>query len=141
MTAKEYLNRIRMLDFQIRKKKEQLDNLKALRGTVRGFDYSGVKVQTSPHGDETINKAVEIMELENELTNKMLAFEKSRNEIMEEIASLKNEYYIEVLTMRYCDLYSLEQIAVTMRLSFDRTAHIHLEALDSFQKKVLDLKS
>ena len=61
MTAKEYLNRIRMLDFQIRKKKEQLDNLKALRGTVRGFDYSGVKVQTSPHGDETINKAVEII--------------------------------------------------------------------------------
>lgn len=141
MTAKEYLNKIRTLDFQIKKKREQLENLKLLRRSIRGFDYSGVKVQTSPHGDETINKALEIMELENEITNKAINLEKTRNEIMEEIASLKNEYYIEVLTMRYCDLYSLEQIAVKMKLSFDRAAHIHLEALDNFQKKVLDLKS
>lgn len=141
MTAKEYLNKIRSLDFQIGKKKEQLQNLKMLRGSIRGFDYSGVKVQTSAHGDETINRALEIMELEKDITNKMIQLEKTRCDVMEEIASLKNEYYIEVLTMRYCDLYSLEQIAVTMHLSFDRTAHIHLEALDSFQKNVLDLKS
>lgn len=141
MSAKEYLNKIRSLDFQIKKKREQLENLKLMRGSIRGFDYSGVKVQTSPHGDENMNRALEIMELENDITNKMILLEKRREEILGEIATLPNELHVELLTLRYCDLERLEQIAVDMCISFDRTRHLHGEALRSFQEKVLDLKS
>ena len=140
MTAKEYLNRIRAMDFQILKKKEQLARLEDLRGQVRGFDYSGVKVQTSPHGDETINKSLEIMELEQDITNRMVVLEKTRDEIMAEISTLPKQIHVELLTLRYCNLERFEQIAVDMCFSFDRIRHLHGEALKSFQREVLDKK-
>ena len=141
MTAKEYLSRIRSIDFQILKKKEQLARLKEMRGQVRGFDYSGVKVQTSPHGDEAMNKALEIMEMEHDISKKMLLLEKTRAEIMAEISTLPKQIYVELLTLRYCDLERFEQIAVDMCFSFDRIRHLHSEALKSFQTEVLDRKS
>ncbi len=140
MNAKEYLNRIRAIDFQILKKKEQLARLEDMRGQVRGFDYSGVKVQTSSHGDEALNKALEIMELEQDISKKMLLLEKTRAEIMAEISTLPKQIYVELLTLRYCDLERFEQIAVDMCFSFDRIRHLHGEALKSFQREVLDKK-
>lgn len=141
MNAKEYLSRIRAINFQIQKKKEQLERLKDLQGQVRGFDYSGVKVQTSTHGDEALNKALDIMELEQDITNRIVMLEKTRAEIMAEISTLPKQIYVELLTLRYCDLERFEQIAVDMCFSFDRIRHLHSEALKSFQTEVLDKKS
>ncbi|MCR5584571.1 MAG: hypothetical protein K6F63_03940 [Lachnospiraceae bacterium] len=140
MSAKEYLNRIRILDFQIQQKEKQIADARDLQGNIKGFDYSGVKVQTSSHGDATIDLAVKIMTLEQELTEKLFALQTLRAKIIDEIASLDNETHIELLTLRYCHLEKFELIALDMNMSFDRIRHLHGEALKNFQTKVLDVR-
>lgn len=141
VTAKDYLGKIRRLDFQIQQKEKQISDARMLQGSVKAFDYTGVKVQTSPHGDATINKAIDLMELEQELSESLKNLQVVRAKIIDEIATLPNEIHVELLTLRYCNLERFEQIAVDMCLSFDRIRHLHGEALRSFQTEVLNKKS
>ena len=137
MTAKEYLSRIRSIDFQIRCKEKQLEDARDLQGSVRAFDYSGVKVKTSPHGDANINLALDIMALEKDLAEKKYELQKAKAKLIEEIGGLDNEIHVELLTLRYCDLAPFEAIALDMHMSYDRIRHLHGEALRSFQNKYL----
>jgi len=137
MTAKEYLGRIRVLDFQIRQKERQLSEARNLQGRIQSFDYSREKVQTSPHGDAQIDHAIKIMTLEQELSEKLVALQQLRARLSDEIASLDNPEHIELLTLRYCDLYRLEAIALEMNLSYHRIKHMHGEALKAFDKKII----
>ncbi len=137
MTAKEYLGRIRVLDFQIQQKKKQIEEARELQGSVRGFDYSSAKVQTSPHGEANIDLAVKIMNLEQELTDKLYLIQETRNRIVDEINELGDGTFIEILTLRYCDLCRLEAIALEMNLSYDRIRHLHGKALQAFSDKYL----
>ena len=141
MNAKEYLNRIRAMDFQIRQKKKQIEDARLLQGNVRAFDYSGVKVQTSPHGDANIDLAVKIITLEQELNDKMYALQEARRKIIDEIAELDDGLYVEILTLRYCDFLRLEAIALEMNLSYDRVRHLHGKALQAFSEKIIKNKS
>lgn len=136
MNTKDYLNRIRILDFQIREKEKQLDDLKRMQGNVRGFDYSGVKVKTSPHGDANIELAIRIMSLEQEITERLVELQTIRARLENEIGSLDNPLHVELLTLRYCELYRLEAIALEMNLSYCRIKHLHGEALKAFEKKI-----
>ena len=136
-TAKEYLSRIRILDFQIQQKEKQIADARSLQGRIQSFDYSKEKVQTSPHGDANIDRAVKIMTLEQELSDKLVALQQLRAKMADEISSLDNPEHIELLTLRYCDLYRLEAIALEMNMSYHRIRHMHSEALKAFDKKVL----
>lgn len=136
MTAKEYLNRIRVLDFQIVQKEKQLADARSLQGRVQSFDYSKERVQTSPRGDAQIDRAVKIMTLEQELADKLLALQEMRAKVSDEIAILENPEHVELLSLRYCELYRLEAIALEMNLSYHRIRHLHSEALKAFDKQV-----
>ena len=136
MTAKEYLGRIRVLDFQISQKEKQLAEAKSLQGRVQSFDYSKERVQTSPKGDMLLDKSIKIMTLEQELTERLVELQQLRAKMSDEIASLDNPEHVELLSLRYCNLYRLEAIALEMNLSYHRIRHMHSEALKAFDKKV-----
>lgn len=136
-SAKEYLSKVKLLEFQIKQKQRQIDDARMLQGSVRGFDYSGVKVQTSPKGDTNIELAVKIMTLEQELTERLYALQELRAKVMNQIEMLDDPLHVELLTLRYCNFESFEQIAVDMCLSYDWVRHLHGAALQAFQNKIL----
>lgn len=140
MTAKEYLNKIRILGFQIEQKEKQLEEARSLQGRIQSFDYSREKVQTSPHGDANIERAVKIMTLEQELSDQLILLQKLKSKISDEIAGLGKPEYVELLTLRYCEFYRLEAIAMEMNLSYYRIKHMHGEALKAFDDMVLKKK-
>lgn len=136
-TAKEYLSRIKLLEFQIKQKKRQIEDARLLQGNIKGFDYSQVKVQTSSKGDSNIELAVKIMTLESELSEKLFALQELRAKIIDQIEKLPDPLHVELLTLRYCNFESFEQIAVDMCLSYDWIRHLHGAALQAFEKEVL----
>lgn len=134
MTSKEYLGQIRRLDFRIKQKRRELEELRDLQGRTMGVDYSGAKVQSSFHGYEGEKIAIEIMELEKDITDELVVLQKRKALLFEEINRLENEIYVEILAYRYINCMRLEEIAVEMHMSFDWVRHLHGKALQEFQK-------
>lgn len=94
-------------------------------------------MQTSPKGDSNINLAIRIMTLEQELTEKLYELQEVRAKIMDQIETLEDPLQVELLTLRYCNFESFEQIAVDMCLSYDWVRHLHGAALRKFEEKYL----
>ena len=134
MTAKQYLNRIRILDIKINNKISELSMLKSKSTSLQAVVINDDKVQTSPVLDRLGNDVSEILELEEEIRQEIKRYNELKHKIINEIHSLNNRLYIEILYKRYVEFKSLEEIAVEMNYSYDRVRHLHGYALIEFDK-------
>ena len=142
MRAKEYLNQIHKLRWQIDALESQIEYLRTKASGVKAITYDDDKVQTSPQNAfET--SMVELAEVTNRYTERILEYIDLTIRIEEQIAGLEKPEHSRILTLRYIDVdkdgrkLSLEKIARTCGYSFDRTKHLHKEALGEFEKKYL----
>ena len=67
MTAKEYLNQVRLLDLKISQKQEERDHLKAMAAGNSSPVLSKDKVQTSGSGDKMARTVDKYIDLEKEI--------------------------------------------------------------------------
>lgn len=134
MTTKRYLKQIKRLDRNIKYRKEQLAELKELSTSIGSLDYSKDIVDTTPTGDGLANKIIKIADLEAEITRKMILYTVTKNQIIEEIESLEDTNYADILMKKYVEDKSLEEVAVEMGYSYDRVRHMHGLALVEFEK-------
>ena len=135
MRAKEYLKQLGRLDRAVHRRMKQLADMKADVTYVKGTSYDSVRVQTSPSGTpQAIKQVEEIADLEAQITCELAAYHKLRHKIVTEIEQLPDLRYQEILTMRYVDCMSLQEIADEMGYSYDWTQHMHGYALLEFQK-------
>lgn len=134
MTTKRYLKQIIRLDRSIKYRKEQLAELKELSTSIGSLDYSKDIVDTTPTGDGLANKIIKIADLEAEITRKMILYTAKKNQIIEEIESLEDTNYADILMKKYVEDKSLEEVAVEMGYSYDRVRHMHGLALVEFEK-------
>lgn len=58
-----------------------------------------------------------------------------RHKIISEIESLDNPKHVQLLVERYVHYKTFDDVAVAIGLSYDRTIHMHGEALLEFRKK------
>ena len=135
MTAKEYLKKIRFLDIKINQKIKELDELRTMSQAVRGIDYSKECVQTSLSSGANFEKAIlRISELERMLDTEIDYLVDLKHKIINQIQSLDNRNYAEILYKRYIEFKRLELIAVELGYSYNRIRHLHGEALKYFDK-------
>ena len=135
MTAKEYLKKIRLLDIKINQKVKELDELRSMSQAVRGIDYSKECVQTSLSSGANFEKSViRISELERLLDREIDYFVDLKHKIINQIQSLDNRNYADILYKRYIEFKRLELIAVELGYSYNRIRHLHGEALKYFDK-------
>ena len=134
MTAKQYLSRIRILDIKINNKMSELSMLKSKSTSLQAVVINDDKVQTSPALDRLGNDVSDILELEEEIHKEIKTYNDLKHKIINEIHSLNNRLYIEILYKRYVEFKSLEEIAVEMNYSYDRVRHLHGYALMDFDK-------
>lgn len=135
MTAKEYLQQIRKNDIRINQLVKEIDDLRNKIVLISGIDYSKDRVQTNTEPSSGALKSIEkLYDAELKLNKMIDKFVDEKRRIVNEIQSLDNPTYIELLYMRYVNYMRLEEIAVDMHYSFDRTRHIHGAALQAFDK-------
>ena len=136
MTAKQYLNRVKILDIKINNKISELSMLKSKSTSLQAVVINEDKVQTSPVTDRLGNDVSEILELEKEIRQEIKRYNNLKHKIINEIHSLNNRLYIEILYKRYVEFKSLEEIAVEMNYSYQWIKSNHGYALLNFSKKV-----
>lgn len=137
-TPKEYLRQLRTAEIKIEQKEEELERLKAsLESISTGTDSE--RVQTTPK-DRLSEEITRIVDLEKEINSDLGALLMLRNKIINEIQSMDNPVYINILYKRYVQYKSLEEIAVEMSYSYTRLRHLHGRALQGFKKKYIDNK-
>ena len=137
-TPKEYLRQLRTAEIKIEQKEEELERLKSsLESISAGTDSE--RVQTTPR-DRLSEEVTHIVDLEEEINEDLGAMLMLRNKIINEIQSMDNPVYINILYKRYVQYKSLEEIAVEMNYSYTRLRHLHGRALQGFKKKYIDNK-
>lgn len=141
MKPKEYLQQVQKLDVMINQKIAEKSELRKFDG-VLGIDYSGDKVQSSPKGDAPFTKSVErIIDLEKEIDDMIDQYVNLKDQIINEIQSLSNVTYIEILYKRYIKYKRLEVIAVELGYSYQYVRVMHGYALQEFEKAVLKVST
>ncbi len=134
-TPKEYLRQLRTAEIKIEQKEEELERLKSsLESISAGTDSE--RVQTTPR-DRLSEEVPIIADLKEEIKSDIKALLILKNKIINEIQSMDNPVYINILYKRYVQYKSLEEISVEMSYSYHWIKHLHGIALQEFKMACL----
>lgn len=135
MTAKEYLKQIEALDIKIRQKQDQLDCLKETAGGNAAIRYDKLNVQITVAPDMMERNVLHMVELEEKIWADKLRMETLKDQIIDQIQSLDDERYIDLLFRRYVKYQKFEQIALDMSYDYVYIRELHGEALGAFEQE------
>lgn len=129
MTAKEYLNRYRSINYTIDAKLEQVARLRALATRVTP-SYGGRKSNGST-SDRVGHILAGIERLEQEVNREIDRLISAAAEIRATISLLPDEHMRELLEMRYINGWSWRKIAAKMNYSEKHLiGYLHKRALE-----------
>lgn len=131
MTAKEYLNQARVLDMLINTKQSELYSLKLMATSISSPVISE-KVQSGGENN-TMRIIDKIVDLQNEINLEIDKLVTLKSEIREKIGNVYNQKFITLLTDKYINGFTLEQIAERMDISYTTICKLHGEALEIFR--------
>lgn len=133
MTAKEYLNQARVLDMLINAKQSELYSLKLMATSISSPVISE-KVQSGGENN-TMRIIDKIVDLQNEINLEIDKLVTLKSEIREKIGNVYNQKFITLLTDKYINGFTLEQIAERMEKDYKTVCRWHGEALQIFRKE------
>ena len=134
MTAKEYLSQIRLLTARLEMIDSNINTIREEQLTLRSAWPDG-----QPHGtktgDPTSQKAIELMELLEEYEHRQIECRsqlwRKKIEIIDTIGEVKDPDCHKLLFLRYVDMLTWEEIAVTMHYTYQWVAGpLHGKALE-----------
>ena len=131
-TPKEYLRQLKTASIKIEQKEDELERLKAAAESISANNESE-RVQTTPR-DRISEDVACIADLKEEINRDIGELLILRNKIINEIQSLDNPVYIDILYKRYVEYKTLEEIAVEMRYSYRQVLRLHGLALQDFKR-------
>lgn len=131
-SPKEYLRQIRLFDICIRQKEAELA---AMRSEIESMsaEVTGERVQTSVK-DKMSEKVSHIVDLEVQIIRDKESFLRMKDRIINEIQSLDNSVYVDILYKRYVEYKQLEEIAVEMNYSYRQVLRLHGFALQELKR-------
>ena len=134
MTAKQYLRQVKRLDNIINAKLEQIEKLRAMSINIsRVMSTDNIRSQENRSKIEKI--LVKIIDLEREVTTDIDRLVDLKREIMQKIDAMEDNNYKVLLTLRYLNFKTWEEIAVEMGYTFQWVHQLHKRALIEFEKK------
>jgi hypothetical protein len=131
MTAKEYLWRVRDAERELKQLEQAYTQARADILHLKGIAYDADKVTGGKIGD--LSDAIAALEgYAQRLSAKWDELINLRETAKKLIDTLKDGRYREVLTLRYLDGQSWEQVAVTMGYTYRGVIGLHGKALKVF---------
>lgn len=134
MTAKEYFVELREMreDIECARelRQEYLD--RAISITAR---TDNERVQTSRSKDGQVGKYSTLAaDIERDIERDELQYIEHEKQIIKQIRSLRNKYYIQVLFKVYVQFKSIKAAASEMNMSYPYVREIHRKALAEFER-------
>lgn len=133
MKVKQYLRQIRRLDNEVNAKFEQIELLRAMTTRITS-SLSSDRVQETKSNDKIGTLICKIIDLEKELTNDIDKLIELKGYVMRKIDKVQDENYRLLLTLRYLNFKTWEQIAVEMNFTFQWIHILHQRALIEFDE-------
>lgn len=134
MTAKEYLEKIHLLDEYISQKKWELEDIERKRTLVSAIDYSKERLSGSKSGDAPFVKASDkLVDLSHEISREIENFSAERHRIINLIQGLKDYKLSRVLHEHYVKYKDFSAIAKEMNYAYQYILELHTEALKNFE--------
>jgi len=133
MRAKEYLQQIQLLEDKIDWYVAESERITALL-EVKGITYDKDKVQTSVT-DKFTEDIVKLIDIDNKCTKLISIYYEKRTEIISQVYELKEQKYRDLLVKVYFERKPLGICAKEMNFSYTHTRHLHVEALEVFEKE------
>ena len=120
---------IRKLDFQIKAKQQQIEEIRAklLPGISYESDGSACSSVNTKHNEQMI---LRIVELEDEINEDLSSLVRRKQEIMSTIDQLEDSRQIAVLYKRYVECKGWTVIAKEMDYSKRQIIRLHNESLE-----------
>lgn len=138
MTAKEYLNQVRSLEFKVSQRKKQAAELKQAAQSISSPSM-GERVQVSQTGG-VLEKAVEkYIGLAETAELQAISLNELKDEIITRIEKTDDSRLLKILTFRYLDYLTFEEIAVKMNYSFKQVCRLHRKGLEDFERNNKDV--
>lgn len=133
LTAKEYLQQARSLDMLINAKQDELYALR-LTATSVFSPALGDKVKSGGTNNtmQIVDKIIALQETINREIDRLVDL---KAEMREKIARVYNPQLIAVLTDKYINGFTLEQIAERMDVAHKTVYRLHGQALQVFRKE------
>ena len=135
MRAKEYLRQIEELDIKIRQKEEHLACLRETAGGAAAIRYDKMNVQIMVAKDMMERNVLKLLDLEEKIFEDRVRMETLKDKIIDQIQSLDDKRYVDVLFRRYVKYQKFEQIALDMSYDYVYIRELHGEALGAFETK------
>lgn len=133
MNTKTYLNQISRLDKMIQNKLSEIYRLKTIACSVTvSTDKEAVDVSSDK--DKLGSTVTKIVDLEKDTDRLVDEFMRKRNHIISQIDSMENTDYYHVLSMRYVNQNTFEEIAQATNWSIRKIFTIYGRALQEFER-------
>ena len=136
MEAKEYLNKIKILDVKVKNKRLEIEDIHNQMKGMTGISYepkegvSGTINNKSPQ-ERLIHKYIEYQNELNDIINELFEYKKQAMKLIDKINKAE---YVDVLYKRYIHYMKWEQIAIDMNYTYRSVLKIHGQALKEFDK-------
>lgn len=132
MTAKEYLQQAYRLNELIDSDAHELERLRDLAGRISSPNF-GERVQSSRNLDAPFVKYLgDIMEMEEKIQKELCRLVVLKKQILAALESVSDREERLLLTYRYLNNESWEQIAADLLVSMSTVHRIHASALRNF---------
>lgn len=132
MTAKEYLQQAYRLNELIDSDAHELERLRDLAGRISSPNF-GERVQRSRNLDAPFVKYLgDIMEMEEKIQKELCRLVVLKKQILAALESVSDREERLLLTYRYLNNESWEQIAADLSVSMSTVHRIHASALRNF---------
>lgn len=138
LSAREYLEQLKVIDTKIDQKVEELDDLMTSATSTGAIDYSKDRVQTSPRNTQEL-KICRYVDLNAEINKEIDEFVDIKRKVIKEIQDLNVDHYIKILFKVYVQYKTVKDSAAEMGMSYRYVQEIHKKALIAFEKRYSDL--
>ena len=138
LTAKQYLDQLRVIDTKINQKMEELADLMTAATSTGAIDYSKDRVQTSPQNAQE-NRICKYVDLDAEINREIDEFVDIKHRVTKEIQELNVDYYIKILFKVYVQYKTVKDVANEIGMSYQYVRDLHKKALKAFEELHTDL--
>lgn len=138
LTAKQYLDQLRVIDTKINQKMEELSDLMTAATSTGAIDYSKDRVQTSPQSAQE-NRICKYVDLNAEINREIDEFVDIKHRVTKEIQELNVDYYIKILFKVHVQYKTVKDAANEIGLSYQYVRDLHKKALKAFEELHTDL--
>ncbi len=137
MTTKEYLQQIYYYDKLTKAKMEEIQQLQSIIiYKSPQWEDKGTSGYSAGSNDEGICK---MLSLQEEIEKDIIKLLEIKEEVSNKINSIENNQFKLILTLRYINFKSFEEIAVYMGYSYRNCTRLHKSALKYIEKNKLVL--